>query len=218
MNKASTWPMYFTRGYMFHTKKHGHRRKTCNYGICVKGDNYSDASDEADFYGILTDIIQLEYVGLLNLKITLFKCEWYDPTPSRGTRKSENGVVDVLSSGKYYKYEPFILGTYVLHLKQIKFVIFPIHNKSSSKQTWLNVLKVNPRSNILGKYKNKDEIGLLQQENDEDVMHVQEIEVDRLVDTVNHTEEIDFDVGDAELEDEFQCNISSSDDDENEEM
>ncbi|PIK34118.1 putative transposon protein [Apostichopus japonicus] len=186
MNKASTWPMYFTRGYMFHTKKHGHRRKTCNYGICVKGDNYSDASDEADFYGILTDIIQLEYVGLLNLKITLFKCEWYDPTPSRGTRKSENGVVDVLSSGKYYKYEPFIL--------------------------------VNPRSNILGKYKNKDEIGLLQQENDEDVMHVQEIEVDRLVDTVNHTEEIDFDVGDAELEDEFQCNISSSDDDENEEM
>ncbi|KAL0733946.1 hypothetical protein Bca4012_010156 [Brassica carinata] len=80
LNKASTWPIYFTRGYLFHTRSHGQRRKTCNYGICVKGANYSDASDEVDFHGTLTDIIQLQYPGLVNLKITLFKCEWFDPT------------------------------------------------------------------------------------------------------------------------------------------
>lgn len=43
--------MYFTRGYLFHTQNHGAGRKTCNYGVCVKGENYADSSDEADFYG-----------------------------------------------------------------------------------------------------------------------------------------------------------------------
>ena len=112
LNKASTWPIYFTRGYLFHTRNYGQRRKTCNYGICVKGANYSDASDEVDFHGSLTDIIQLQYPGLVNLKITLFKCEWYDPTIGKGTRMSMNGIVDVLASGKYTKYEPFILGKF----------------------------------------------------------------------------------------------------------
>ena len=45
-----------------------------------------DSSDEADFYGTLTDIIELEYEGIVNLKITLFKCKWYDPKVGRGTR------------------------------------------------------------------------------------------------------------------------------------
>ena len=36
LNKVKTWPMYFTRGYLFHTKNHGAGRKTCNYGVCVK--------------------------------------------------------------------------------------------------------------------------------------------------------------------------------------
>jgi len=70
-----------------------------------------DSSDEADFYGTLTDIIELEYEGIVNLKITLFKCKWYDPKVGRGTRWSHGGGVDVLSSRKYNKYEPFILGT-----------------------------------------------------------------------------------------------------------
>ena len=76
----------------------------------------TNASDEADYYGILTDIIQIEYEGAVNLKITLFKCKWYDPMIGRGTRRSNGGIVDVLSSRKYYKYEPFILGTYVLFI------------------------------------------------------------------------------------------------------
>ena len=111
LNKVKTWPMYFTRGYLFHTKNHGVRRKTCNYGVCVKRENYVDSSDEADFYGTLYDIIELQYEGIVNLKITLFKYKWYDPVIGRGTRRSHGGVVDVLSSRKYNKYEPFILGT-----------------------------------------------------------------------------------------------------------
>jgi len=113
--------MYFTRGYLFHTQSHGVGRKTCNYGVCVKGENYTDASDAADFYGNLTDIIELEYEGVLSLKITLFKCSWYDPKLGRGTRRSNSGVVDVLSSRKYNKYEPFILGTYGIYIWSFSF-------------------------------------------------------------------------------------------------
>ncbi|KAG7610615.1 F-box-like domain superfamily [Arabidopsis suecica] len=109
LNKVKTWPMYFARGYLFHPKNHGAGRKTCNDGVCVKGENYADSSDEADFYGTLTDIIELEYDGIVNFKITLFKCKWYDPVIGKGTRRSHGGVVHVLSSKKYNKYEPFIL-------------------------------------------------------------------------------------------------------------
>jgi len=97
LHKGKTRPMYFIRGYLFHTQSHGDGRKTCNYGVCVKGENYADASDAANIYGNLTDIIELEYEGVVGLKITLFKCSWYDPKLGKGTRRSNSGVVDVLS-------------------------------------------------------------------------------------------------------------------------
>ena len=146
VNKAKSWPIYFSRGFLFHTQKHGEGRKTCNYGICVKGESYTNASDEADYYGILTDIIQIEYEGAVDLKITLFKCKWYDPKIGRGTRRSNGGIVDILSSRKYYKYEPFILGMYYLyilinvHKYIINFLLFD--NSISSTSSLLNLVSV----------------------------------------------------------------------------
>ncbi|KAG7568012.1 hypothetical protein ISN45_Aa04g008500 [Arabidopsis thaliana x Arabidopsis arenosa] len=136
LNKVKTWPMYFTRGYLFHTQNHGAGRKTCNYGVCVKGENYTDASDAADFYGNLIDIMELEYEGIVNLRITLFKCDWYDPVMGRGTRRSNSGVVDVLSSRKFNKYEPFILAS---QADQVCYIPYPYTKKP--KREWLNVLK-----------------------------------------------------------------------------
>ena len=56
--------------------------------LSVKGESYINASDEADYYSVLTDIIQIQYEGSINLKITLFKCKWFDPLIGRGTRRS----------------------------------------------------------------------------------------------------------------------------------
>lgn len=83
---------------------------------------------------------------------------------------------------------------------------------------WLNVLKVNPRANIYGNYKSKEPT-LLQQETDDDAMvtTIEEIVVDHLADKRNLFEDIDFDAGDAEVEDESQCNLSSSDDEDGDE-
>ena len=70
--KVTTTSMYFTRGYTFHTYEYGSRRATMNNGVCVKG--------ETDFYGILQEIIEVEFPGLVKLKYVLFKCDWFDLT------------------------------------------------------------------------------------------------------------------------------------------
>ncbi|CAN7104650.1 unnamed protein product, partial [Brassica rapa subsp. narinosa] len=56
--------MYFTQGFTFHTYEYGRRRVTSNYGICGKG--------KTDFYGILQEIIEVKFPGLLRLKCVLF--------------------------------------------------------------------------------------------------------------------------------------------------
>ncbi|XP_010518461.1 PREDICTED: uncharacterized protein LOC104793747 [Camelina sativa] len=210
LNKVKTWPMYFTRGYLFHTENHGAGRNTCNYGVCAKGENYTDESDAADFYGTITDIIELQYEGMVNLRITLFKCKWYDPVIGRGTRISNGGVVDVLSTRKYNKYEPFILAS---QAEQVCYIPYPYVKKP--KQIWFNVLKVNPRGNISGEYVNSSETTLLQTENDDAVLMttIEDIVLDNLEEEVNPIN-LDYGVEDVEPEDEFLCNLSSSDDEE----
>jgi len=52
-----------------------------NYGVYVWG---TDGQLEYDFYGMLYDIIQLEYTGIPLMKWVLFKCDWFDNTPYIG--------------------------------------------------------------------------------------------------------------------------------------
>ena len=51
---------------------------------------------EYDFYGMLYDIIQLEYTSIPLMKLVLFKCDWFDNTPYIGTRVDKKyEIVDV---------------------------------------------------------------------------------------------------------------------------
>ncbi|XP_010462935.1 PREDICTED: uncharacterized protein LOC104743568 [Camelina sativa] len=101
--KITTAPMYFTRGYTFHTYAHGSRKATANYGIFVQ-------AGDSDFYGVLEQILEVEYPGLLNLRCVHFKCNWYDPSP-RGMQVNNWGVVDVNANRSYAKIDPFILAS-----------------------------------------------------------------------------------------------------------
>ncbi|CAA7059438.1 unnamed protein product [Microthlaspi erraticum] len=83
--KVTTAPIYCTRGYVFHTFSYGKERATANYGVCVRG--------EVDFYGVLQEIIEVEYPGILGLRCVLFKCDWFDPTPGRVVKVSPRGTV-----------------------------------------------------------------------------------------------------------------------------
>ena len=65
---------------------------------------------ETDFYGILEEIIEVEFPGVLKLKCVIFKCEWFDPVVDRGVRLNKFGVVAVNGARRYIK--PFFVNTY----------------------------------------------------------------------------------------------------------
>ena len=95
---------------------------------------------------------------------------------------------------------------------QVCYIPYPYTKKP--KNIWFNVLKVNSRGNIYGEYENNDPT-LLQTENDDAVLltTIEDLVLENPVEGLNPII-LDYDVGDAETEDEFRCNLSSSDEDE----
>ena len=82
ITQVTTYNGYIVNGYKFLTDSYGCDRSTSNSGVCIKGTNYSASSN--DYYGILKEIVELEYLGEPIKKIFLFNCEWYDSTLNRG--------------------------------------------------------------------------------------------------------------------------------------
>lgn len=75
--KVKSWPIYIVNEYKFHTVLWDEGMNSSNHGVHVSGTN---GELEYDFYGILIDIIQLEYTGFPTMKLVLFKCDWFDNT------------------------------------------------------------------------------------------------------------------------------------------
>ncbi|XP_056863719.1 uncharacterized protein LOC130510982 [Raphanus sativus] len=197
--KETTSQMYFTRGYTFHTYEYGRQRATSNYGICVKG--------ETDFYVILTEIIEVEFPGILKLKCVLFKCEWFDPVVNRGVRFNKFGVVDVNGGRRYNKFEPFILAS---QADQVSYLPYPRMRESGIN--WLSVIKVTPRGRIIS----GEEPPLQEEQINEVEEPEQQIDDILLIDPHNHEyEDLTDDGTDEAVEDEFNENDDVSSDDEN---
>ena len=139
--KVRTWPMYFVNGYKFHIHSWALRKSTRNSGVCVKGADY--AQSEYDFYGILNEIVEIEYTGLPTKKLVLFKCEWFDPIANRGTKVyKQYGIVEVHGLRRYNKYDPFIFA------QQATQVYYSPYPNGCHKENWLAVIKVKARSII----------------------------------------------------------------------
>ncbi|KAL0428615.1 UNVERIFIED_CONTAM: hypothetical protein Slati_3036300 [Sesamum latifolium] len=103
---VTTWPCYFVNGYNFHTEEHNIGKSTMNCGVCVKSSSYTDT--DIDFYGMLEEVIQLDYPIIDGLQVVLFKCKWVDPT--RGIKVHPRYyLIDVNFKRLYQKDEPFIL-------------------------------------------------------------------------------------------------------------
>ncbi|XP_010506881.1 PREDICTED: uncharacterized protein LOC104783418 [Camelina sativa] len=147
--KITTAPMYFTCGYTFHMYAHRSCKATENYGIYVQ-------ARDSDFYGVLQQILEVDYPGLLNLRCVLFKCNWYDPS-ARSVRVNNWGVVDVNANRSYPKFDPFIRAS---QAQQVSFLSYP--RLRPRREMWLSVIKVNPRDRIIGLV---DDQVMLQQEN-----------------------------------------------------
>ena len=91
---VSTYPGYFANGFRFHTKKHASTRTTDSSGVCVLGKTFGNV--EEDYYGILDEIIELNYKSATIKRIIIFNCSWFDTSNCGGTRiHSQTRLVDV---------------------------------------------------------------------------------------------------------------------------
>ncbi|KAH6775644.1 hypothetical protein C2S52_013205 [Perilla frutescens var. hirtella] len=94
---------FIVNGMRFHTKRHDMNKKTQNYGVAVKVD---EGSGFQDYYGMLVDIVQLDYFG--NHHVTLFKCDWYE---SKSVQKDKYNYTSVNVSKPWKTSEPYVLAT-----------------------------------------------------------------------------------------------------------
>ncbi|XP_050233237.1 uncharacterized protein LOC126681730 [Mercurialis annua] len=142
LRSVRTFKGYRVNGFKFQTQAYGEEQLTMNSGVCVKGTQYVDS--ENDFYGVLTDIIELEYPALPMKTTVLFKCEWFDPARNSGTISNKKyNMVDINNRRRYNKYEPFILAE---QADQVHYLPYP--SKRRDKLNWWAVCRTKARSEL----------------------------------------------------------------------
>ncbi|XP_020965106.1 uncharacterized protein LOC107614363 isoform X1 [Arachis ipaensis] len=138
-NKATSYPIYKVNGYTFHTLARSKGKKTDNTGVFVKGDI---GSGESDWFGVLEDILELEYTGSDYNRVVLFKCQWYDPSRPNGTRiHNDYKITEVNHSKRYRHYDHLIVAQ---KAKQVYFLPYP----GNCKSMWRVVVNTKPRGRI----------------------------------------------------------------------
>lgn len=140
------WPIYFVNGYKFHTEERNEGKKTYNCGVCVKGVGESDV--EKYYYGILKEVVEIEYPGESVKKCILFNCDWYDTTLNRDVRLHKyGGFAKIRRSGRYRKYDPFIFADAAA---QVYYMPYP--QKTMDIVDWLVVVPTKPRARVDNQY------------------------------------------------------------------
>ncbi|KAL0427832.1 UNVERIFIED_CONTAM: hypothetical protein Slati_2958000 [Sesamum latifolium] len=124
---------YFVNSYNFHTEHHSIGKSIMNYGVSIKSSSYTDT--DSDFYGILEEIIQLDYPLIPNMQIVLFKCHWVDPFRGMNVRPHYH-LVDVNFKKVYQKNKSFILAQQAV---QDYYMEYP--NMKRDKVDWKAVYK-----------------------------------------------------------------------------
>ena len=111
-----TYNGYIVNGFRFHTEAYGENRSTCNYGVYIKGSNNN-------YYGVLKDIIELEFQALPIKRTVLFMVDWFDPTMNTGMIiHTRYQLVDIQERRRFNRYEPFALAA---QASQVYFCKYP---------------------------------------------------------------------------------------------
>ena len=140
LNEILSYQTYYVNGYKFQSKDHNQNKSTYNCGICVKGSN--DVDDMNDYYGVLEEIIELQYFS--GLSLVVFKCEWFDPTSGKGTVVNRMfPLVEINQRGRYDKYDPFCLA---VQSSQVCYLSYPC--ASGRRRDWLAVCKIKARGEL----------------------------------------------------------------------
>ncbi|KAF2288823.1 hypothetical protein GH714_015839 [Hevea brasiliensis] len=120
-------------GIRFHNIERDKYRHIQNSGIVVKGEHNSE---EIDFYGELTDIIELEYCH--GNCVYVFKCNWWNISDKKNVSRTYGQLMSVNVNRKWYVDDPFVLANQASQA----FYINDIKNDSG----WKIVQKSYPRN------------------------------------------------------------------------
>ncbi|XP_073036742.1 uncharacterized protein [Primulina eburnea] len=111
---------FISNGFRFHTKEVECKRKTQNCGVIVRTttSSYSSIRDqnpvssELDYYGILQNVIELDYEG--GRRVVLFECDWV----SKGERLKldEDGFMLANFTNVKRHNEPYILASQAMQV------------------------------------------------------------------------------------------------------
>ncbi|WMV58919.1 hypothetical protein MTR67_052304 [Solanum verrucosum] len=98
---------FVVNGYRFHVEDYDKKLRTQNCGVVVFGENDED-SENLDYYGVLTDIIELQFV--MDRRVVLFRCNWFDVYDEvKGVKKDEYDFVSVNPDRFLKTNEPIVL-------------------------------------------------------------------------------------------------------------
>lgn len=106
-------------GIRFHTRELELHRRTQNSGIVTIG---YEGEDEFDYYGVLTDIVELKYGS--KHSVFLFHCGWWDISNKKIGIRIDPHFCSVNFARKWYENEPYILASQakqVIYLKDPKY-------------------------------------------------------------------------------------------------
>ena len=88
------------------TRKNGVLVKKQSIVECVKDDG------EKYYYGIIKEIMQVEYSREPTKQLVVFNCEWFDNTINHGIKvQPQYGIVEVNFHRRYSNFDPFIFAT-----------------------------------------------------------------------------------------------------------
>lgn len=119
-NRVTRYNACNVNGYRFHTIDREKDRKTQNSGVVVKGEHDRKT---IQFYGVVTDIIEVEYLFGPN-KVLVFKCDWWNVGSSQGiVVDKEWNTTSINHTRTWYLDQPFVLASQaeqVFYLKDMK--------------------------------------------------------------------------------------------------
>ena len=144
--KVNTYPIHFVNGYKFNTKEYGAQKLTNNTGVFVKGSD--DPNNHIhDFYGVLTQILQLTYFIRPADEVLLFKCNWFSNVPGSAINVHPNyNLIEIKHTFRYQQYDPFVLAKQAL---QVCYTPYP--SLKRNKVDWSAVFKTKARFTFDGK-------------------------------------------------------------------
>jgi len=173
--QVTTMSKYVVNGYKFHTEDCSKNKNSNNSGVWVQGGDGNQVGD-IDYYGVVKEILQLEYTGWPYKKLILFRCKWFDPNPTRGTRvHNQYNIIEVNHTREYDRYDPFIIAH---NVRQVYYAPYPLRR---NKSDWWVVIKTKP----VGRVEVENVLDVAYQN---DISNVHQIVDDQLENDLEHPE------------------------------